>query len=496
MKYIQKMKRARRLLILSVALCSVTAVYGQDPFEEYRKEARKDYDDFAQKARDDYDNFRDKANAEYAGFMKEPWKPVDVQPSKPVPPRPEPVTPPVKNPGEEEAPPEELPFEEVIPMPVPRPVPQPVEPILAPKQPVGESFAFDFYNTPCKVRLGGNQKYKLASVSEKAVGDVWKRLSGSDYNPLISDCLRLRQQMILCDWAYVNLLQQLTTSYFGALKGNEAVVMQMFILTQSGYKVRIARSEDNRLMLLLPSDYTIYRYKFLRIDGKSYYIINPSIEGKLYVFDHAYPKEQLFSIRIDRIPRLAAKDTERRTLASKAYPQLKVDVCTNKNLIDFYNNYPISANWDAYSRASLSEEVKRTLYPALKREIAGQSESEAANILINFVQTAFEYATDDEQFGYERPLFADETIFYPFSDCEDRAIFYSILVRELLGLQVVLLNYPGHLATAVHFNSEVRGDYLMVDGAKFLVCDPTYINAAIGFAMPQFKTTKCIVVKI
>ncbi len=119
----------------------------------------------------------------------------------------------------------------------------------------------------------------------------------------------------------------------------------------------------------------------------------------------------------------------------------------------------------------------------------------AANILLHFVQTAFEYATDDEQFGKERPLFADETLFYPYSDCEDRAILYSVFVRELLGLDVVLLHYPGHLATAVCFDTEVYGDYMTIDGKRYIVCDPTYINADIGQAMPRFKQTPANIIK-
>lgn len=137
-------------------------------------------------------------------------------------------------------------------------------------------------------------------------------------------------------------------------------------------------------------------------------------------------------------------------------------------MIDFYDEYP-RIGWDLYSRSSLSAWAKEQLYPVLRRCIAGKSKSEAANTLIDFVQTAFEYKTDEEQFGYERPLFADETLYYPYSDCEDRAIFYSILVRDLLGLDVVLLHYPNHLATAVSFGEEIAGDYLMLDDRKYLV---------------------------
>ena len=117
-------------------------------------------------------------------------------------------------------------------------------------------------------------------------------------------------------------------------------------------------------------------------------------------------------------------------------------------------------------------------------------------MLINFVQTAFEYATDDEQFGYERPLFGDEIFYYPYSDCEDRSILFSILMRDLLGLDVVLLHFPGHLATAVKFNEDISGFYLMIDNEKYLICDPTYINAPVGDCMPDYQNSSVTIVKI
>ena len=121
----------------------------------------------------------------------------------------------------------------------------------------------------------------------------------------------------------------------------------------------------------------------------------------------------------------------------------------------------------------------------LKSAIQGKSEQDAANIIIDFVQTAFDYGYDDELWGGERPFFSDETIHYPFSDCEDRAILFTNLIRDLMGLKVVLLHYPNHLATAVQFNEDIPGDYLVINGARYLVCDPTYICASIGMTMPN-----------
>jgi hypothetical protein len=103
------------------------------------------------------------------------------------------------------------------------------------------------------------------------------------------------------------------------------------------------------------------------------------------------------------------------------------------------------------------------------------------------VQTSLKYETDDQQFGEENYLFPEETLFYPYSDCEDRAILFAWLVHSLLNLQVVGLDYPGHVATAVHFNESVKGDGFDYQGKRYVVADPTYINANAGMTMPEFK---------
>ena len=69
-------------------------------------------------------------------------------------------------------------------------------------------------------------------------------------------------------------------------------------------------------------------------------------------------------------------------------------------------------------------------------------------------------------------------------------------MRDLAGLDVVLVNRPGHLATAVAFADEVEGDYFTVDGRRYTVCDPTYIGASVGMTMPQFKNVDAKLVKL
>ena len=50
-------------------------------------------------------------------------------------------------------------------------------------------------------------------------------------------------------------------------------------------------------------------------------------------------------------------------------------------------------------------------------------------------------------------------------------------------------NGIGHITCAISFKEEVAGDYYMYKNRRYVVCDPTYINAGIGQAMPCYKNS-------
>lgn len=480
------------MLLCSFCLMGVSA----QTFEEYKKQVGQKFETYKAEEWRKFKEYRDKVNAEFAEYMRQAWTKREAEPAIPVPDVPKPPKPVVKDPNRQPVY-EPLPFDGVLPAPKVVPVPQPVSPlpdVVVPKR--RPTFSFQFYGTPCRVSLSEEHRFKLNGTDENSVADAWTFLSSDTYFPVFVECVKLRADLQLCDWGYVRLLEEMSKAFFPAEQRNEARLLQMYLLTQSGYKVRIARTGE-QLVLLLPSKDEIYEYSYLNLNGEKYYVIDPSLRQRsFHVFERKFPEEQLFSLQIPFHPLLATDPSEPRRLTSRRYPELSVEVTVNRNLIAFYKDYPQSNAWDAYVRASLDEEVKEELYPVLRKAIAGKSKADAANVLINFVQTAFEYQTDQEQFGGERSLFPDETLYYPYSDCEDRAILYSVLVRELLGLDVVLLHYPNHLATAVCFGEDVPGDYFAIEGRRYVVCDPTYINAGIGESMPQYKTAKAEVIRV
>jgi hypothetical protein len=118
---------------------------------------------------------------------------------------------------------------------------------------------------------------------------------------------------------------------------------------------------------------------------------------------------------------------------------------------------------------------------------SGKTDKQKVATLLEFIQKSFPYQTDKEQFGREKYFFPDELFFYPFSDCKDQSVLFTNLVRHYTRLKCVGLDYPGHVNTAVCFQEEINGNYLIINGLKYIVCDPTYINAPIGYLPDEFK---------
>lgn len=482
------MKRLFFIVIL-LSLCILPLGAQNDKHDNMYNQFNK----FRNATKQQYNDFQSKANLKYADFMRQAWQQYKTLPAIPKP-KDEDVKPMVMPEEDRDKPIDSKPvvIEDVIIPPAPQPQPVPIAPIREQPQQDEKYVTFGFYATECKVRFNDSERFILSNCSNDALATAWETLSGDDYNNTIRDCLELRIRMNLCDWAYLNMLDVMAKACLG--NTNEATMLMAYIYCQSGYKMRLGVTEDS-LYMLYGSNHNIYDTAYFDIDGEKFYPFKCNV-GRMSICGAAFPKERPLSLMMTKGQLLAYDKTEARTLQSKRYQDIKTEVSVNKNLIDFYNSYPSSeigndfmTRWAMYANTPIEKEVRDGLYTVLKSKIAGQNKKEAVERLLNFVQTAFVYEYDDKVWGHDRAFFSEETLYYPYCDCEDRSILFSRLVRDLLGLDVILVYYPGHLATAVCFDEEVNGDYIMLDGRKFVVCDPTYIGAPVGLTMPDMDNS-------
>lgn len=450
------------------------------------------YENFRREAFSEYSSFRNECNKNYAEFLLKSWEWFESLPE-------------ISKPVEEEVPPiiyeaeptpikdnEVIHDEVIVHQEIEKPQPQPVEPIKETPALTPSAFSFNYYNTTLNIRAEQKHRFTLPSIKEKDLSKAWGQLSGSEYDNIVVDCIKLREEYNLCDWAYLMMIKAFSHAFIG--NGNESTLLTAYIYSQSGYKMRLGISQD-KIFMLFASKHEIYDMPYYTIDGSHYYPLEGEPKG-LKIANFSFPKEETLSLAINKLPKLAVNQSTSRNLVSRDYP-LSANCSVNKNLLEFFAEYPSSqiddnpmTRWAIYAQTPIDNLSRDQLYPSLKAAIKDKSQVEAVSILLNFVQTAFQYEYDDKVWGHDRAFFAEETLNYPYCDCEDRSILFSHLVRELVGLDVLLLYYPNHLCTAVKFTEQVTGDYLTVSSGKYYICDPTYIGAPIGKSMPENRNKK------
>lgn len=144
-----------------------------------------------------------------------------------------------------------------------------------------------------------------------------------------------------------------------------------------------------------------------------------------------------------------------------------------------------------YATAAMEEALSAAIEREMRPWVEKMDAASALNTLLGFVQQGFTYMPDQKQFGREKNFFCEENFFYHANDCEDRAVLFAKIVRILLGWNVILLEYDDHVATAVNVPSRrIKGHNIDINGERYIACDPTYIGAPVGMAMPDCKQQK------
>jgi len=347
-------------------------------------------------------------------------------------------------------------------------------------------------------------------VDSEDVADAMERFTKPQFDNMLYDCLSERKHHNFADWAYYQMLIQLTDKFYG--KGtNEAILVRAFLYSQSGYKMRLGH-DGTRLYMLIASRHYIYGKEYTYMDGESFYLLDGKGLANIKMCEAAFPKESSLSLQMTAVQELSANFMPERTIKSLFNPDFCFTIKSNKNYIDFYETYPASTvnnnfmtRWAMYANNPLEKTITDQLYPQMQAKLQGLSKTEAVQQLLWWMQgdtypsmeehtNCFKYEYDENVWGRDRAFFGEETLFYPYCDCEDRSILLSHLIRDLVGLDVVLVYYPGHLAMAVHFDEDVEGDYVMCNGKKFIICDPTFIGSRLGDTMTTVKGLKTTVI--
>ena len=545
--------------IISLMFCVIIVVVAQNPREEFIKASKEKYNTYKKEQEEAYKRFTDKQNEEYANFIEESWQlyedfkkqesPFSEPKFKEAPIAPnadkidlsmfrdmkdavvdfvvkifssssknknsagkkESMTPNSRVQSSQQkdsiAPKEQsLPASEVK-LAEEKDGVAPKDQSLLASDMRSSGVEIDFYGEKLFFNFDDKLKIKTSGLSESDVASYFSTISklSKETSALWSEIMEVSDKFGLNDWGNFLLLQKISEQCFQDI--NDRVLFCFYMLRNEGLcKVKVARGRvSNNLVLMMALDNSkdVYKYGyfvFAEADTKvKYYLVYGAGREEKSVYTYAENKQdiQLAQVKLDFDKTLSIGSCDRVRELNVRKLDKTISLPFNSSNIAYLNDVP-QTSFPVYFVSSLpleTQDVLTSYFGNLKNEY---SVVEATGILLNFVQMSFNYKTDGDQFGYEKYFYPEESLAYPYCDCEDRSALFGWLVRTYLGLPVIGLQYPGHLATAVCFGSDVTitGTAFTYGGKKYYVCDPTYLGASIGMAMPEFKSVVPKVIKL
>ena len=461
-------------LALFVIAAHAAAQAQDDPAADMRRWLDGQRDDFRQ-----YVSEQDRA---FAAFLGQAWREFEVSAGRvrDAEPKPDdaPHAPPVK--PAPTVPPADAPPLPALPerdTPPPRPAPAPD----------AATITVDFlgldWPLPAPRSLGDLPR---RPAGPDAAADAWLALSGADTAPLLGALDQLADQRRLGDWGRFLLLEAVADRFYPADASRRAL-LHWHLAVRAGLDVRLAHARPG-FVVMWASDRAVFQIEFLVRDRTAYYLHDP--DGRFARVDalssyDGQPPATVAPLTFDfrQLPETGPAPVQRTLEWTAGGQPRQAVVALDRELVAFQATIP-QVGLESHFAAPVSAPVLAALADALHDDLAARDQNGRVALLLHVVQTALVYSTDQDQFGYEDYLYPDETLFHPACDCEDRAVLFAALVRDLLGLDVVGLDYPGHIAAAVAMPGEPPGDNFRWRGAVFTVCDPTYIGAGPGRSMP------------
>jgi len=352
-----------------------------------------------------------------------------------------------------------------------------------------KDISFDFFGTNLGFNIpDGLRDAKYYPQNQKGIRNFFNKSAASEYDNLLVEIQNISKKMNLNDWAIYLLVNKLSKNTL--TNSDDVKLLSWFLLNKMGYSVKVGII-SKRIVLMFYSKKIIYATPSYIFNNKRYYLISQYSKSSLlrvysYIQDYPSSNKEL-DLSLSSLPKFE-EDIKIKTLKFKIHAKkYEFDISYNKNIINFMDTYP-QVDYETFFNAPMENRTYEDIVSALKKYINSKHASTAINFVLNFVQNAFVYEKDIKQFNREKVMFAQEVLFYDKSDCDDRAVLFSYLIKKLFSITVIGLKYDDHMSTALYI--PMKGDSVRLMSKRFIVADPSYINASIGQSIAKYKSIK------
>lgn len=379
-----------------------------------------------------------------------------------------------------------------------------------------QTLRFFFYEETIEIEYDEKMNVPLINgTSEEIVQQYYQDLGKTNTLMVISNLFYYKKELNLNDWLFYLLVQQTAEGIFKNETENYRTLFCWFIMQRCGYVVQLGYDETSKMTLSVFTTDLIYEVPLSKTDLKMQEVYNDDgiieIKQGYFVdltavvkqtqsrgtsprFNIAKPinefRGRAFSFLMHELPAFSKIEHEDKTLSfihdNKLY---SINVTIDKNAIYAMYKYPQMVV-ENYLRTPLSNVCRESIEKSLKPLLENQAPYDAVRMLLSFTRQAFDYGEDYAIYRHANiTLSPEETLFYPKSDCEDRAVLFCYLAKELLGLKTVLVDYPEHASAAVLLDKPYGEATIAYNDKIYSVCDPTGPgnHLKIGETPPAFR---------
>lgn len=276
------------------------------------------------------------------------------------------------------------------------------------------------------------------------------------------------------------IVKQLTASK------NTQSILQYRILQELDYDVQLTYTKTTitcfgRLTQIPASSvYILYRNK--RYTNLNF--TDMRTHGTRYVYNDEAYKELASPIDYTGVaPEINAKQKSTHLTWSFQGKIYHLKAIRNISFNEYLNDLPQFNLGPDYVKMNHSKEFQKSVLTPLDTYMAEMSSNmQKCNFLLKFVQSAFEYKTDGDQYGREKYNFPEETVTTAFSDCEDRTLLLAYLYKKLLGFESVMLHFEKekHVCLGVKIPNRSNAYSFKYKDEAYMVTEPTGIGFDVG----------------
>lgn len=315
---------------------------------------------------------------------------------------------------------------------------------------------------------------------------------------IITELSTIRKRLSLSDWYYYQLIRKVSQQLIPKEKNYWGYTYcKWFFLARSGFSPALCTS-DNKLLLYIKSNSTIYNIPIKLIDAKQYVCMN------YHDYNYDIPIERETPLLLQSSFIEQGNDFEYTMVNMPDFPEDKyviksiefeykgqkekylIKVCPE--IKDYFINYPVT-DYRFQFNVPFSKLTYSSLIPSLQTKLRDKSKEEGVEYIMFLVRNAFGYEADSLMYGREKRFSPEETLASEWSDCEDHAALFFSLVREVYNLPMIVLSYPDHINVAVNLEKS-KGKTILHNDKIYTICEPTPQKKVLYLGQMEKKLSK------